>query len=154
MKNGSHVSRRIRVQGMILIVVTFIVGVLAGGATERIRASREKPMQLRRQMGELPPPFMRLGLSEEQRTEIAALFQQGRPLTDSILREVMPHLQALNDSIHGRIREILTPEQSAMLDEEYERRGMPPGGRSWQLRRPFPADSPPGERTRPRRPDR
>jgi Spy/CpxP family protein refolding chaperone len=105
-------------------------------------------------MGELPPPFMRLGLSDEQRTEIAAIFQQGRPLTDSILQEVMPHLQAINDSIHGRIREILTPEQAAMLDEEYERRGMPPGGRDWRLRRPFLTDSPPSERMRPRRPDR
>ena len=147
MTSSTNPARRMRIQGVVLLVLTFIVGVLAGGATERIRGSRGKPF---RQMGELPPPFARLGLTEEQRTEISALFERGRPRADSVLRELMPHLQAIQDSIRAEIRDILTAEQAEQLDAEYERRGMRRPGTEWRWRPPFPPDSPPG--SRPRRP--
>jgi hypothetical protein len=64
----------------------------------------------------------------------------------------MPHLQAINDSIQAQIREVLTPEQAAKLEEEFERRGLRPGGMDGRMMRPFMPDSPPGGRMRPRRP--
>jgi len=156
---------RLRIQGALLIVVVFVAGVLAGGATERVRSSRGKPPRPFRQAGELPPPFLRLDLTEEQLAEIETVFEQGRPRTESIMRELMPQLRAVNDSIHLRIREILTPEQVEKLDEEFDRRGLFPGGMDrWRRRpffpdsargrgmRPFPPDSPPGSRPRSFRP--
>jgi Spy/CpxP family protein refolding chaperone len=155
MTSGADSAIRLRIQGAVLIALVFAVGVLAGGATERIRASREKPMRPFRQMGDLPRPFARLGLTEEQRTEISAIFERGRPQTDSVLQELMPHLQAINDSIQAQIREVLTPEQAELLDETFGGPGMwPGGGMDGRRRPPFPLDSPPGGRMRGRQPER
>ena len=154
MTSSTNPARRMRIQGVVLLALTFIVGVLAGGATERIRASRGKPLRPFGEMAELPPPFMRLGLTEEQRVEISAIFERGRPQTDSVLRELMPHLQAIQDSIRTEIRNILTLEQAEQLDAEYERRGMRRAGMEWRWRRPFPPDSPPGGQPRRLRPER
>jgi len=155
MSSSSDSTLRLRIQGAVLIALVFVVGVLAGGATERIRASREKPMRPFRQAGELPRPFARLGLTEEQRTEISAILERGRPQTDSVLQELMPHLQAISDSIRVEIREVLTPEQTELLDDMSGGPGMwPRGGMEGRFRPPFPPDSPPGGRMRPRRPDR
>ena len=165
MTTGADSALRLRIQGAVLIVIVFVVGVLAGGAGERIRASRGKPMPPFRQPGELPRPFGRLGLTEEQQTQISEVFASSGPRVDSVLQELMPSLQAINDSIHAQIREILTPEQVEMLDEDFERRGVFPRGMRGPWRRPFmpdslhgpgmlpfPPDSPPGTMLRPRRP--
>ena len=155
MNTGSDSARRMRIQAVILIALTFLVGVLAGSATERALASREKPIRPFRQMGELPRPFARLGLTEEQRFEIVAIFERGRPQTDSVLQELMPHLQAINDSIQSQIRAILTPEQAEILDETFGGPGLWRGGRmDGRFRPPFPPDSPPGGPMRMRRPER
>ncbi len=165
MSGGVDSALRLRIQGAVLIIVIFVVGVLAGGAGERIRASREKPMRPFRQPGELPRPFARLDLTEEQRTRITEIFESGRPRADSVLQELMPHLQVITDSIQAEIREALTPEQVAMLKEELEHDGLRPGGMGGPWRRPFmpdsmrgrgmrpfPPDSPPTGNMRPRRP--
>ena len=111
MSTGADSALRLRTQGAVLIVIIFVVGVLAGGAGERIRASRGKPMRPFRQPGELPRPFARLDLTEEQQAELSLIFESAGPRTDSVLQELMPRLQVINDSIQEQIREILTPEQ-------------------------------------------
>jgi Spy/CpxP family protein refolding chaperone len=73
--------------------------------------------------GPVPYPFAQLDLTEEQRARIVAIFESGRPLTDSIMQEVMPRLRSINDSIREEIRDVLTPEQLEQLEREYERRG-------------------------------
>jgi len=153
MSSGADSAVRLRIQGAILIIVIFVVGVLAGGAAERIRASRERPMRPFVQRGELPRPFQRIGLTEEQRTQIDEIFEGTRPAADSVLRELMPHLRAINDSVQGLIREVLTDEQAAMLEEELARGGMRPEGFGGRWMRPFMPDSPPGGRRRPFPPD-
>ena len=151
MNSGSNSNRRMRIQGVVLIVLTFLAGVLAGSATERVLATREMPVRPFRQMGELPRLFAHLELTEEQHAEISEIFEEGRPLTDSVLQEMMPHLQSINDSIFARIRNVLTPEQAVQLDESFERRGMGRGGMEGRWRRPLQPDSPPaGRPMRPR----
>jgi len=83
---------------------------------------------------------MQYDLTEEQRSRIEAIFERGRPLTDSIMREVMPLLAAINDSIRWEIRDILTPEQVEQLEQEYERRGgrREDFGRRWRPGSPPP----------------
>jgi Spy/CpxP family protein refolding chaperone len=90
--------------------------------------------------GPIPGPFGRLDLTEDQLDRIVAIFDAGRPLTDSIMQEVMPRLTAINDSIRNEIRDILTPEQLAQLESEYERRGMRKEdfGRRWRPGSPPP----------------
>jgi Spy/CpxP family protein refolding chaperone len=90
--------------------------------------------------GPVPRPFARLDLTEEQRDRIVAIFEAGRPLTDSIMQEVMPRLREINDSIRQEIRDILTPEQLEQLERELERRGLPPEdfGRRWRPGGPPP----------------
>jgi len=147
MSSGGDSAMKLRIQGALLIIVIFVVGVLAGIATERVRAARERPMRPFDHRGELPRPFQRLGLSEEQRTQIIEIFEGTRPHADSILQELMPHLRAINDSVQGLVRDVLTDEQVEMLEEEFERRGLRPGGMDARWMRPFMSDSPPGERT-------
>lgn len=155
MSSSTDSNFRLRIQGAVLIALVFSVGVLAGGAVERIRASREKPMRPMRQMGELPRPFERLDLTNDQRTEISAILERGRPQTDSVLQELMPRLQAISDSIRVEIREVLTPEQTELLDDMFGGPGMwPRSGMEGRFRPPFPLDSPPGGRTRGRPPER
>jgi len=133
--------RRVPVQGLVLVVVVFVAGLLTGGAIERIRMSQGPPMRPPAEnRGPLPWPFASLDLTEEQESRIVEIFESGRPLTDSIMQEVMPRLTAINDSIREEIRRILTPEQVEQLEREFERRGLPPGdfGRRWRPRLPPP----------------
>jgi Spy/CpxP family protein refolding chaperone len=67
--------------------------------------------------GELPPPFGRLALTDQQRSQIQAIFEASRPVTDSILRETMPQLQAMHDSVRSAMQEVLTPEQLEQLEQ-------------------------------------
>jgi Spy/CpxP family protein refolding chaperone len=152
MSTGADSALRLRIQGAVLIVIIFVVGVLAGGAAERIRASRGKPMHPFRQPGELPRPFARLDLTEEQRARISDIFESSGPRADSVLQEMMPRLREINDSIQAEIREVLTPEQVEMLEEAFQRGGLRPGGLDRRWMRPFLPDSPPGGRRGPRPP--
>ena len=141
MSNSGDAALRLRIQGAVLIVLIFAVGVLAGGAFERVRARHGPPMRRMMQPGELPGPFGKLELTEDQRTRIVEIFDSARPRTDAILQEMMPRLQAIQDSIQADIREVLTPEQVALLDEEVQRDKMRPGGFDGRWRGPFRPDS-------------
>ena len=141
MNDTDKPPRRVPLQGLLLILVVFAAGLLTGGAMERIRDSRARPMrQFMENRGPLPWPFARLDLTEEQRTRIVEIFESGRPLTDSIMQLVMPRLREINDSIRDEIREILTPEQLEQLEQEFERRGgrREDFGRRWRPGAPPP----------------
>jgi Spy/CpxP family protein refolding chaperone len=133
--------RRVPVQGLVLVAVVFVAGLLTGGAIERIRMSHVRPLPPSMEnRGPLPWPFASLDLTEEQESRIIEIFESGRPLTDSIMQEVMPRLTAINDSIREEIRSILTPEQVEQLEREFEKRGLPPEdfGRHWRPGPPPP----------------
>ena len=141
MNEAGKPTRRLPMQGLILVVVVFATGLLTGGAIERVRNSRARPMrQFMENRGPVPWPFARLDLSAGQRDSIVAIFESGRPLTDSIMQEVMPRLREINDSIREEIRTILTPEQLEQLEREFERRGLirEDFGRRWRPGAPPP----------------
>ncbi len=128
-------TRRVPVQGLLLVAVVFVVGLLVGSAFERVRASRARPTRpFMENRGAIPGPIGRLDLTVEQRDRIVAIFESGRPITDSIMQQVMPRLRSMNDSIRNEIRDILTPDQMAQLESEYERRGVRKEdfGRRWR----------------------
>jgi hypothetical protein len=153
MKDGFESLGRVRLQGFVLLAVVFVVGILGGMAIERVRFSRlrpPRPPEFSRTRNGLPPGMERLNLTEEQRTRIRDIFEASRPLTDSVLRSTMPHLQAIHDSVRLQIRAVLTPEQQRQFDEiEPEGRwgprgpGGPRGGRPGMGPGPGPGGGPP-----------
>ena len=142
-----------KVQGATLLVLVFVVGVLAGGALERVRTAqtrpwleRDKPFPHDRdappgERGVLPRPFQRLDLTDQQRDQILEILESSRPVTDSIMMLTMPKLAAVRDSVTARIREVLTPEQIEQLDREMGDRFMRPTGFLRPMGRPGPPDS-------------
>lgn len=158
MKDGIESLGRVRIQGITLLVVAFLVGALAGVAADRAlfrRASAPQAFERPRPGPTfLPPPLERLDLSEEQRRQIRDILERRQPNTDSILHAALPQLRAITDTIREEIREVLTPQQRERLDREFPRllgpRGMrrPPGR---GFRRPGPPlrQPPDSESTRP-----
>ena len=136
MAEGIESLGRIRAKGLSLLAVTFAVGLLAGIAAERSLASRRTPdfpfpppgARARAGAGAgpgamrtwgaggLPRMFEQLDLTEEQRTEIAAILERWRPATEAFMEEMMPRLRATADSARAEIRAVLTTEQVTQLD--------------------------------------
>jgi Spy/CpxP family protein refolding chaperone len=152
MTEGIEYLGRARVQGIALLVVAFLVGVLAGAAGDRALARRHAwhpgPPGGPRPHG-LPPMLDNLELTEAQRTSIDSLFQSYRPRTEAAMRETMPRLRAVADSLHAAIREVLTPEQRTRFDRDLKSRrtegfGLPlPAGGPPPPHGPPPHDGPP-----------
>lgn len=131
-----------------MLAVTLAVGVLVGVTGERLRSAAnppqppfERPDRFNRGGGGggggLPPPFQQLGLSDEQREQIAAVMESRRARTESLMQELLTPLAAEMDSVRSAIAEILTPAQLADLNAAFDssgpRRGfggMRRGGRS------------------------
>lgn len=148
MRDGIESLGRVRAKGIAILLLTFLVGGLAGAAFERARASRSTPeptapwWEARRgagRPGRLPPMFRELNLTDEQRARIREIMERGRPRTDEVLNEMLPRLRAVTDSIQGEIRSVLTPEQAAQLDSLLPRGRFGPGhGRPGMRRRDGP----------------
>lgn len=148
MKEGVESLGRVRAQGIALLLLTFVAGILVGLAAERVRAVRRAPrpfepgpeMVGRFREGVMPSMFRALGLTAEQREQIAVIMESGRPRTEVVLDE----LRAVTDSIRQEIRAVLTAEQAAALDSletDWRRRlgqvpGMMPGRRGGPSRPP------------------
>jgi Spy/CpxP family protein refolding chaperone len=143
MKDGFESLGRVRAQGVALLLVTFVVGALAGMALERVRTTRRPPRpEPGRFIGQphadfMPPMFQELDLTDQQVQQIRQILEGSRSQMDSVLDLMMPRLHALTDSVRSEIRAVLTPEQADRLDrlmDRTRRRGMPmqgglPGGR-------------------------
>ncbi|UCF21183.1 MAG: hypothetical protein JSU87_07295 [Gemmatimonadota bacterium] len=149
---------RIRAKGIALLLATFVAGALAGTAAERILAARRAPeapgfeIGMARGLGEgrLLGPFRELDLTLEQRARISEIIERGRPRTDAVMREMLPRLRAITDSVHLEIRAVLTPEQEAVWDSlltRTHRRGARFSGPRGRLPegRPPPFNQPPEE---------
>jgi Spy/CpxP family protein refolding chaperone len=132
MKDGIESLGRVRLQGLALLLLAFVVGVVGGMAAERIRATHfagapPLPMGLGAGRDALPPGLNRLDLTADQQERIRAILAARQPITDSLVRTTMPRLAAIHDSVRAEIRAVLTPEQRQRFDQ-FERRGMRRGG--------------------------
>ena len=125
MKNTVESLGRIRAQGVTLLVVTFVVGALAGMAFERLRIprpdlppGRDPGLGMMRPFGpdRLPPMFGELDLTAEQQAQIRDIIERSRPRTEELLDSMLPSLRAVTDSVRDEIHAVLTPEQAVKLD--------------------------------------
>ncbi len=119
---------RLKTQGIMMLAVSLIVGVLTGIAVERVRVVREanRPRAFegfRPSRRVLPPFFDELRLTDEQRAQLTAVFESRRDGTDSIMRQMIPELRSYMQSIRDEIAEILTPDQLERFDELEATRG-------------------------------
>lgn len=123
MNSGIESLGRVRAQGIALLFITFLVGLIAGFAAERVHSARSttEPPPARIEPpfrpDHLPPMFRRLDLTPAQRDRIAEIMESRRPQTRDILDEMLPRLGAVMDSTHAEIRAVLTPEQAERWDD-------------------------------------
>lgn len=118
--------RRMRLAGMALLGVTFVVGMLAGAAFGgRVLNAGEpearKAEECRRERGP-HHVFDQLELSPEQRTRIDGIMARRRARTDSLWRTDGARIRAAVDSTRAEIRAVLTPQQAAEYDRLREQR--------------------------------
>ncbi len=126
--------RTVRLMTALLLVAMFAAGTATGVGLCRWMAPGHPPPHSGPAFG--PLPLEELGLTAEQRDKTHEILERHRPELDAILHESFPKVRAVNDQIEREIREVLTPEQRAQLDQAKARRPPPPG--------PPPPGPPPG----------
>jgi hypothetical protein len=116
--------RAIRLMTALLLVATFAAGTGAGAGIARwVGPDRHGPLPPR-MFG--PEHFEELGLSADQREQARQISEQHRPELEAILRETFPKVRAINEQMEQELRDKLTAEQRAKLDQIKARRPPPP----------------------------
>jgi hypothetical protein len=103
-----------RSRGVILLVACFVAGIAVGVAGDR--ALRDNPGPVVRFTSSLPDALDKLDLTREQRQAADSLLAQRTPRTDAVMREAIPRLAAIADSLDAELRALLTPAQRTKLD--------------------------------------
>lgn len=100
----------------------FAAGVAAGVAWERTRGA-EPGFRVHVDGGRARvEAFDELELTDEQRRRIEQIFVRAQPRTDAVLRETLPRLRGVTDSINAEIQAVLTPGQRRRLGRVEPRR--------------------------------
>ena len=125
---------RVRAQAIVLLVLAFLAGAFAGGATERVALRSTRGTRLGRWFGRgpggpgaergpgargsggLPPVYDAVGLTADQRTKIGQIAQKRSARVDSVRRASREVIGAALDSTRKEIDVVLTPEQRQKLD--------------------------------------
>jgi Spy/CpxP family protein refolding chaperone len=112
-----------RRQALLVLLVAFVSGALAGFATGRVldrgwpwqehHPGRHGPARMFAPDG---PLGRRLDLSPDQRAEIEAILDQDGAKAKVIFDTMRPQLKALFDSTTREVREVLTPDQRQEFD--------------------------------------
>jgi hypothetical protein len=100
-------------RGTVLLVITFAAGTLAGVAVDRAMtgASAERHLALQR-----PDLLDRLSLTPAQRRAADSILARSSPRSEAAMREMVPRLAAIADSVNAELATILTPIQRTTLD--------------------------------------
>lgn len=115
-------SRKARLAGVALLLVTFVTGALTGAAVSRVLAREAIPETERREEGrrERRPStedfLSRLDLTAEQDARIDSILSLRRGQIHGIWKEMRPRMRALGDSARVEIASVLTDEQRAAYE--------------------------------------
>lgn len=154
MKTGIESLGRLHIQAILLIIVVFAIGVLGGITFERAQGPRDR----HHPRGKIPPELAEgLSLSQDQERRMMEILDRNRPRTEAVLKEFLPRLRSIADSVRAEVRAVLTPEQQKIFDSKPPLpfgmdKGLPPGvhphgGPEFDDRRPgHPPDGPPRAR--------
>ncbi|MBI3567836.1 MAG: hypothetical protein HY084_06490 [Gemmatimonadetes bacterium] len=166
MKDGFNALGSARAQAMLLLVLAFLAGAVAGGAAERVAIRRQwdriRPWSGRGMMGRGmfggsrgggpggAGFYEQLGLSDAQHKEIDAIVEKRRARVDSVMTVSGGIMRAAMDSTRREIDAVLTPAQRAQADSLRAQRRNMRGGRGFggmgdsTRARSAPRDGPPG----------
>lgn len=97
-----------------LLIATFVLGALVGGAatsladreSHRTRSTRPRPGYVERLGAEL-------GLSDAQKDSVRVVLERHQPAMDSLWESIRPQFQSERQSIRTEINALLTPGQQA-----------------------------------------
>ncbi len=111
-----------RARAATILLVTFLAGTATGFVLSN---SRARPGASTANAGRsgvrvfvkegLPTSFDQLNLSIRQRQLIVDILARARPRTDSTMRDVIPRLRAITDSVDAEIRAVLDSTQRERL---------------------------------------
>lgn len=106
-----------RFGALMLLVATFVLGGLLGGALTSY-AGREShdPGKRKPRPTYVERLSQDLGLSPEQRDSIQSILDRHQPVMDSLwteIRQKFPQLEAQRISVRQEVQAVLTPEQQA-----------------------------------------
>lgn len=114
---------RARRQALLVLLVAFAAGALAGFATERVldhgwpwRAPHHDRHGPARMFAPDGPLGKRLDLTPDQRAKIEAILDQDGAKAKVIFDTMRPQLKALFDSTTQEVRGVLTPDQRKEFD--------------------------------------
>ena len=122
---------------LLLLGIVFLAGMAAGVALDRqfrdtpgdrsTKQADDGPRTDRRDRGTTIERFAdELGLTEEQRAQIAPILADTRQRMDELFEDVRPTYRSVVDSARSRIEAILTPEQVTEYRRLLERDGRGP----------------------------
>lgn len=119
--------RTVRWMSALVLVGTFAAGTVTGAGVCRWASNAQSAQRPPPPPMTAPLPLHELELTPEQRVKVHAVFERHRPELETILRESFPKVRSINEKIEAEVRELLTPEQRARLDQIKARRPAPPG---------------------------
>ena len=101
-----------------LLIATFVLGALMGGAatsmadrrSHKARADRPRPTYVERLGAEL-------GLTDMQKDSVRAVLDRHQPAMDSLWESIRPQFQSERQAIRTEILGMLTPDQQARYTE-------------------------------------
>ena len=113
-------ARRARLTGLIVLLLTFMVGGLVGAATMQMLRADEMPAPRHGQPATPgSPDFLdRLGLTAEQRAQVDVILERRRAQMEEFWTTHRPALRSIADSARAELRGVLTPAQQA-LEEQF-----------------------------------
>lgn len=105
---------RSRTGAAVMLIATFVLGGLVGGAAttmaDRRHGPRPRPSYVERLTTDL-------GLTEAQRDSVQAVLDRHQPAMDSLWEQIRPQFQSERQAIRNAINGLLTPEQQAKYSE-------------------------------------
>jgi len=108
---------RSRFGALMLLVATFVLGGLLGGAlTSFAERKSHEPGKRRPRPTYVERLSQDLGLSQEQRDSIQNILDRHQPVMDSLWTEIrskFPQLEAQRVAVRQEVQSVLTPEQQA-----------------------------------------
>lgn len=121
-------TKRQRLIGLAVLVVTFLAGGFAGAAIRVVTADPPPARQDRDgdrdddDRRERRFPYEYLGIAGEQRAEIEDVFERYHQAQQEVWQEVKPRFDAIVDSTRAEVNRLLTPEQRDRFSEYRKRR--------------------------------
>jgi hypothetical protein len=103
-----------QMRGLLLLIVVFAAGIAAGVGIDRALPSGS--VLKTRLMTQVPRVLRELQLTETQRRAADSILERSNLGALAAMRELVPRLGAIADSLDAELRQILTPAQRAKLD--------------------------------------